>query len=148
MSKHFSDLISARLQNVCSVKGATFTVSLGQRPKGAWHKKTPVLKARFKSKTGPLGAQKISTRLKRTFSAWLCAGNRILGRCPRFADEIAPLALSRDTGLKPGVGQKGLRKPFSFVLILVTVLLHAASNFAAQPDDAEYDAVAEEYIKT
>ena len=55
MSKHFSDLISARLQNVCSAKGATFAVSMGQRPNGAWHKKTPVLKARFKSKTSPLG---------------------------------------------------------------------------------------------
>src|ERR1043166_8197793 len=52
------------------------------------------------------------------------------------------------TGLKPGVNGSALRKTLLLLLILLTVLLHAASNFAAQTDDAEYDAVAEEYIKT
>src|SRR5207244_6401975 len=36
----------------------------------------------------------------------------------------------------------------SFVLLLLTLCLPAASSFAAQTDDAEYEAVAEEYIKT
>jgi len=36
----------------------------------------------------------------------------------------------------------------SLVFILVAFCLHAASNFAAQTDDTEYEAVAEEYIKT
>ncbi|MGH7981813.1 MAG: DUF885 domain-containing protein [Candidatus Udaeobacter sp.] len=36
----------------------------------------------------------------------------------------------------------------SLILILVALCLPSASNFAAQTDDAEYDAVAEEYIKT
>src|ERR1043166_5030234 len=52
------------------------------------------------------------------------------------------------TGLKPGVNGSALRKTLLLLLILLTVLLHPASNFAAQTDDAEYDAVAEEYIKT
>src|ERR1051326_4401438 len=52
------------------------------------------------------------------------------------------------TGLKPGVNEKGSQKTFAFVFILLTLCLSAASNFAAQTDDAEYDAVAEEYIKT
>ena len=52
------------------------------------------------------------------------------------------------TGLKSGVNESSLRKTFSFLLVLLTVLLHAASSFAAQTDDTEYEAVAEEYIKT
>jgi len=36
----------------------------------------------------------------------------------------------------------------SLVLILVTLCFPSASNFADQTDDAEYEAVAEEYIKT
>src|SRR6266540_4129486 len=36
----------------------------------------------------------------------------------------------------------------SLVFILVAFCLHAASNFAAQTDDTEYESVAEEYIKT
>jgi uncharacterized protein (DUF885 family) len=52
------------------------------------------------------------------------------------------------TGLKPCVNENALRKTLSIVLILLTLCLPAASNFAAQSDDAEYEAVAEEYIKT
>src|SRR5437763_16259034 len=51
------------------------------------------------------------------------------------------------TGLKPGVNEKTLRR-LSFVLLLLTLCLPAASSFAAQTDDSEYEAVAEEYIKT
>src|SRR6266487_2329084 len=54
---------------------------------------------------------------------------------------------SRRTGLKPCVNESALRKPLSFVLILLTLSLRAAT-FAVQTDDAEYEAVAEEYIKT
>src|SRR5436190_989613 len=36
----------------------------------------------------------------------------------------------------------------SLILILVALCLPSATNFAAQTDDAEYEAVAEEYIKT
>ncbi len=52
------------------------------------------------------------------------------------------------TGLKPGVTESSLGKTLSFLVVLLAVCLHAASNFAAQADDAEYEAVAEEYIKT
>jgi uncharacterized protein (DUF885 family) len=52
------------------------------------------------------------------------------------------------TVLKPGVNESALRKTLSIVLILLTLCLPAASNFGAQTDDAEYEAVAEEYIKT
>ncbi len=52
------------------------------------------------------------------------------------------------TGLKSDVNESSLRKTFSFLLVLLTVLLPVASNFAAQTDDTEYEAVAEEYIKT
>src|SRR6266568_3348145 len=52
------------------------------------------------------------------------------------------------TGLKSDVNESSLRKTFSFLLVLLTVLLAVASNFAAQTDDTEYEAVAEEYIKT
>lgn len=53
------------------------------------------------------------------------------------------------TGLKPGVNGKfsACRKVFSAALLLLTLSLPAAS-FSAQADDAEYDAVAEEYVKT
>src|SRR6476620_11533942 len=54
----------------------------------------------------------------------------------------------RHTGLKPRVNENTLRRVLSFVLILLTLCLPAVSNFAAQTDDAEYEAVAEEYIKT
>jgi len=51
-------------------------------------------------------------------------------------------------GLKPGVNESALRKPLSFLLILLMLCLPAVTNFAAQTDDTEYEAVAEEYIKT
>jgi uncharacterized protein (DUF885 family) len=51
------------------------------------------------------------------------------------------------TGLKPGVKESAFRKTLFFALILLTLSLRAA-GFAAQTEDAEYEAVAEEYIKT
>jgi uncharacterized protein (DUF885 family) len=56
----------------------------------------------------------------------------------------ASLCLTR---LKPGVNKGGLKKTFSFVLMLLTCSL-CAGAFAAQTEDVEYEAVAEEYIKT
>src|ERR1700730_7028215 len=50
------------------------------------------------------------------------------------------------TELKPGANESGFWKTLSFVLVLLTLCLRAAA-FAAQADDAEYEAVAEEYIK-
>ncbi len=52
-----------------------------------------------------------------------------------------------DTGLKPGVNESGLWKTVLFALVLLTLCLRTAA-FAAQAEDAEYEAVAEEYIKT
>jgi uncharacterized protein (DUF885 family) len=43
--------------------------------------------------------------------------------------------------------QSALRKPLAFALIVLTLSLRTAV-FAAQTEDAEYEAVAEEYIKT
>jgi uncharacterized protein (DUF885 family) len=51
------------------------------------------------------------------------------------------------TELKPGANESGFWKTLSFVLVLLTLCLRAAA-FAAQAEDAEYEAVAEEYIKT
>jgi uncharacterized protein (DUF885 family) len=58
------------------------------------------------------------------------------------------LSCSSDcTGLKPGVNESAFRKTLFFAVILLTLSLRAA-GFAAQTEDAEYEAVAEEYIKT
>src|SRR5438046_3562283 len=51
------------------------------------------------------------------------------------------------SGLKPGVNQNALRKTFSFGGTLLT-LCFSSAGFAAQTEDAEYESVAEEYIKT
>ena len=51
------------------------------------------------------------------------------------------------TGLRPHVNESALRKTLFFVLILLSLSLRAV-GFAAQTEDTEYDAVAEEYIKT
>lgn len=53
----------------------------------------------------------------------------------------------RSTGLKPGANERQLRKTFAFALVLLVLCLPSAS-FAAQTQDAEYEAVAEEYVKT
>jgi uncharacterized protein (DUF885 family) len=54
----------------------------------------------------------------------------------------------RRTGLKPGVNESALGKRLSFVIGSLALCLVGTSNFAAQTEDAEYEAVAEEYIKT
>src|SRR5438046_1124160 len=51
------------------------------------------------------------------------------------------------SGLKPGVNQNALRKTFSFGGTLLTSCF-ARAGFAAETEDAEYESVAEEYIKT
>src|ERR1044071_783303 len=94
------------------------------------------------------------------------SGERRLPACSgrQPADHILSIAtrirwsirgkLPRTTGQRPvlprerGINESTLRRPLLFVLVLLTAFLHAASSFAAQTDDAEYEAVAEEYIKT
>ena len=51
------------------------------------------------------------------------------------------------TGLKPGVNKSALWKAFRPLIALVELLL-AGATFAAQTQDSEYEAVAEEYVKT
>ena len=51
------------------------------------------------------------------------------------------------TGLKPGVNESAAWKPFRLLVILLALSLVSAV-FAAQTKDAEYEAVAEEYVKT
>jgi uncharacterized protein (DUF885 family) len=63
---------------------------------------------------------------------------------PKPLNRLRRLSVGR-TGLKPGVN--GSRMILSLVLILLTLSLRVAA-FAAQTQDAEYEAVAEEYIKT
>jgi uncharacterized protein (DUF885 family) len=54
---------------------------------------------------------------------------------------------SGNTELKPGVNERAFRKTLFFAFILLSLSLRAA-GFAAQTEDTEYEAVAEEYIKT
>jgi uncharacterized protein (DUF885 family) len=63
---------------------------------------------------------------------------------PKPLNRLRRFSVGR-TGLKPGVN--GSRMILSLVLILLTLSLRVAA-FAAQTQDAEYEAVAEEYIKT
>jgi Uncharacterized protein conserved in bacteria len=51
------------------------------------------------------------------------------------------------TGVKPGVNESPARKPFQLVVILLALSLTSAV-FAAPTQDAEYEGVAEEYVKT
>jgi uncharacterized protein (DUF885 family) len=53
---------------------------------------------------------------------------------------------NRNTGLKPGVNESVSGK--LFLLILLLTLCFSRAALAAQAEDAEYEAVAEEYIKT
>jgi uncharacterized protein (DUF885 family) len=50
------------------------------------------------------------------------------------------------TGLKPGVNERASWKPFRLIILLALSL--ASAVFAAPTQDAEYEAVAEEYVKT
>jgi uncharacterized protein (DUF885 family) len=51
------------------------------------------------------------------------------------------------TGLRPGVNKSAVRRTRSFVALLLAFSF-ASIAFAAQAQDAEYEAVAEEYVKT
>ena len=67
-----------------------------------------------------------------------------------FADETAKTVspshpIVRSTP-KPGVNESAARKTLSFAVLLLTLSL-AGAAFAAQTPDAEYEAVAEEYVK-
>src|SRR5882762_10832827 len=53
----------------------------------------------------------------------------------------------RDMSDRFSAKESALRKPLAVALIVLTLSLRAAV-FAAQTEDAEYEAVAEEYIKT
>ena len=53
----------------------------------------------------------------------------------------------RSSTPKPGVNENAARKTLSFAVLLLTLSL-AGTAFAAQTQDAEYEAVAEEYVKT
>jgi uncharacterized protein (DUF885 family) len=53
----------------------------------------------------------------------------------------------RRTGLKASVNERAVPKTLQLVFTLLTLSL-ATAAFAGQTDDAEYEAVAEEYIKT
>jgi len=53
----------------------------------------------------------------------------------------------RNTGLKPGVNESASGKLF-LLIFLLTLCFSSAAALAAQAEDAEYEAVAEEYIKT
>ena len=71
-----------------------------------------------------------------------------------FPADYQPLKLKRfhspscgSTGLKPGVNEKVSWKPLRLLAILLALSLVSAV-FAAQTQDAEYDGVAEEYVKT
>src|SRR4029077_10439614 len=50
-------------------------------------------------------------------------------------------------GLKPGVNESAAWTPFRLAIILLVLSL-ASAAFAAPTQDAEYEAVAEEYVKT
>ena len=50
-------------------------------------------------------------------------------------------------GLKPGVNESAAWNPFRLAIILLALSL-ASAFFAAQTQDAEYEGVAEEYVKT
>jgi uncharacterized protein (DUF885 family) len=53
----------------------------------------------------------------------------------------------RRPGLKPSVNERANRKTFAFVVLLL-LLFSPCASFGAQTQDAEYEAVAEEYVKT
>ena len=97
----------------------------------------------------------MSNRSSDVINSWLepCADRQ--ARASRFnglpaARKPLKRVLSCSSGyteLKPGVNESPFRKTLFFALILLTLCLRAA-GFAAQTEDAEYEAVAEEYIKT
>src|ERR1044072_4418749 len=54
----------------------------------------------------------------------------------------------RSTGLKPGVNESAVRRKCFRVLLILLALCFANAVFAAPTQDAEYESVAEEYVKT
>ena len=88
----------------------------------------------------------INTRLQPSGEA-----NSSTNRFNGFLDRSKPLkrfatSSCRNTGLKPCVNESASGKLLLFLLLLTLFL--RATAFPAQEEDAEYEAVAEEYIKT
>jgi uncharacterized protein (DUF885 family) len=93
-------------------------------------------------------ADLINTRLQPGVQQRQACTNRFNG----FPADYKPLKLFHRrscafTWLKPGVNESAAGKPFRFLVISLAFSL-ASVVFAAQPQDAEYEAVAEEYVKT
>ncbi len=76
----------------------------------------------------------------------------VRGRQESLPADCKPLkrfhsAPRESTGLKPGVNESAAWKPLRFFVILLALSLDSAV-FAAQTQDAEFEGVAEEYVKT
>ena len=65
----------------------------------------------------------------------------------RLQPDVQQRQESDSTGLKPGANERASWKPFRLLVILLAVSFPSAV-FAAGTQDAEYDGVAEEYVKT
>ena len=90
----------------------------------------------------------IYTRLQAGVQEWPASISHFNG----FPADFKPLkrfrlSSSDSAGLKPSVNERLAWKSFRFAMILLAFLVANAVS-AAQPQDAEYDAVAEEYVKT
>ncbi len=94
-------------------------------------------------------------RICNLINAWLPpAAQRREARASRSSSFVATKPLKqfrspsyRSSTPKPGVNENAARKTLSFAVLLLTLSL-AGTAFAAQTQDAEYEAVAEEYVKT
>jgi len=94
-------------------------------------------------------------RICNLINAWLPpAAQRREAHPSRFSGVFATKPLKqfrspsyRSSTPKPGVNENAARKTLSFAILLLTLSL-AGMAFAAQTQDAEYEAVAEEYVKT
>jgi hypothetical protein len=94
----FAECVSAAylrvFECVFRAKGATFTDSLGQRPRICGAPKASALKARFTSgdsPTGIFGIEEPSVEFESRFQrSIIWAISNSLGRCPQAANETAP----------------------------------------------------------
>ena len=94
-------------------------------------------------------------RICNLINAWLPpAAQRREARASRSSGFVATKPLKqfrspsyRSSTPKPGVNENAARKTLWFAVLLLTLSL-AGTAFAAQTQDTEYEAVAEEYVKT
>jgi len=84
----------------------------------------------------------INTRLQPHVHHWPASTSRFDGLSKEFS-----LQSGASTVLKTGFNERVALKAFG-VLVILAALSLASTIFAAQTQDAEYDAVAEEYVKT